>query len=300
MVAVAIVAICAGAAALTPHHWLPPAVDALRWVVGFGLVSRLERFVFESLDHTTSDVPISGDALAWEAVSRCAPPGFERARKQVDPARPDVETTFVRMDTEALRLRLHRGGAPPTDSVAAFNGAFQIDHGRFGLRTGGVSHVTPRQGAGTLGVDADGRVKLWTWTSEDAEDQWVDLRQNLQLLLDTTRTPAVLEKMTLVADGRTEQIGLAPTRRSGVCLDGHWLVYVWSRRATAATLGRAMEEAGCTRGLHLDSNAFHTRFEFLDGCVELAAPEMTDGPRGRFRSPQSRDFFTVARPQADP
>jgi hypothetical protein len=285
-------------AALTPHHWVPPAVDALRWAVGFGPVSRLQRVVFDALDDKSPGGQERAVKLLWGPPPGCvdAGVGFDVARAAVDVERPDVQTTFVRMDLSRLRLGLRNGGVAPDTAVAAFNGAFQIDHGRFGLRAQGATVVPAVPGAATLAVDANGDVRLWTWGESDLDTDWQDLRQNLQLLLDQDREPAVLTEMTLVADGRTERIGAAPTRRSGVCLTDRALVYVWSRRATAATLGRAMEVAGCRTGLHLDANAFQTRFEFLGpGCAQIAAPAMTDGPAGRYRKHQKREFFVVGK-----
>lgn len=282
------------AAVPTAHLWLPATVDAVRSVVGFGPISRLERAVYEALDTRQPANPTEVQLL-WSPPPACAHrTTMEVAHATVDPERPDVTATFVRMDLQRLRPVVMASGIPPSGAVAAFNGAFQRDHGRFGLRVDGNTLVPATIGAATLAVDGQGQTRLWAWTGDDTEGAWTDLRQNLALLYDRDRTPRVLSELTLIADGREEKIGLAPTRRSGVCIDGDALIYVWSKRATAATMAAAMEIAGCERGMHLDANTFHTRFEFLDGdCAHPAAPDMTDGPAGRYLRAQDRDFFAL-------
>lgn len=284
-----------GTAYATTHLWLPGTVDLVREAVGFGAMNRLQETVFGVLDDQVEPVEVSAITLDWTTPLRCGATGLQVAHAALDPTRPDVNTTLVRADLTVLRLGLHASGVAPGQAVAAFNGAFQRDHGRFGFRVAGATLVPPVEGAATLGVAEDGQVRLWTWGPGDLAEDWLHLRQNLQMLYDRSRDPAILPALTLVADGRTETVGAAPTRRSGVCLRGDELVYVWSKRATAATLALGMEAAGCERGMHLDSNAFHTRFEFLDGdCAEPASPAMTDGPPGRYFRAQRRDFFSLA------
>ncbi len=119
--------------------------------------------------------------------------------------------------------------------------------------------------------------------------------------------------MALIAHGREEHIGHSPTRRAGLCLRApHTLMFFWTLRAQAGSLAKAMVAAGCDRGMHLDLNAFHTGWEFVDlreatqdkqgawsgFCAQRLHPRMTDRPPGRHLQPQERDFFVLrARPK---
>ncbi len=282
------------------HAWIPGAVDTVRSVTGFQFINNLETHVSLAMDQRRdAGAGVSTVDLSWEHPTHCIDDGsrvaFTVARAAIDPSRPDVETTFIAMNMTLLRLHIMPGGTVPVGAVAAFNGAFQAEHGRFGLRSSDQTHIPALVGAATIAVHANGRPRLFSWGPDDRESDWVGLRQNLDLLLDTSRSPPVLGELTLMADGARQSIGHAPIRRSGLCTkDRDTIVYVWSKRATARTLGDAMVAAGCARGMLLDANTFHTRFEYLgQDCVGLGAPEMTDGPPGRFLSSQARDFFSL-------
>ncbi len=230
-------------------------------------------------------------------------------RLRADPARPDVVTELLALDLRRLRVHVipgsdddGGGGLWPEawrgEVVAAFNGGFQPGHGAFGLVT--PAHVVraPLDGAATLALDEQGRAWMGAWTPRQAP-RAVELRQNLQLLLDDGH---VEPQLWLLADGRREVIGHSATRRSGLCLTpGGALLYLWTPRGRAQELGEAMLAAGCERGMHLDLNAFQTGFEWLDaeaGCAQRAAPAMTDHREGRWLEAQRRDFFVVtARPE---
>jgi hypothetical protein len=85
------------------------------------------------------------------------------------------------------------------------------------------------------------------------------------------------------------------------------LLYFWTLRGEARALRDAMTAAGCTQGMHLDLNAFHTGLEFLDlrgaqrspqgawegACTRRMHPRMSDRPPGRHLSGSARDFFVV-------
>jgi hypothetical protein len=282
------------------HTWIPGAVDTVRSVTGFKFIHDIETQVYEAMDQRRdAGASVGTIDLRWEHPTECLNEdsrlAFMVARAALDPVRPDVETSFIAMDMTRLRLHIMQGGTVPAGAVAAFNGAFQTEHGRFGLRSSDQTQIPARLGAATIAVRANGSTRLFAWGTDDHESDWVGLRQNLDLLLDASRSPPVLEELTLIADGARQSIGRAPIRRSGLCTkDRDTIVYVWSKRATARTLGDAMVAAGCAQGMLLDANTFHTRFEYLGrDCVWLGAPEMTDGPPGRFLSSQTRDFFSV-------
>ena len=262
----------------------------------------------------------------WEAFDAPCPQGaapregaMVRADLRVDPRRPDVEVSLVAMDMRRLELRLMpgdaggpegsaggpAGGAIPQGDlgalVAAFNGGFQRQHGGFGLVHQRATLLEPLKGAATLATGPRGRLWMGSWQGPGEGVDVVDLRQNLQLLVEDG---AINPDLWLVADGRRETIGHSATRRSGLCVRPPFtLIYLWTLRGQAESLGRAMIVAGCARGMHLDLNAFHTRFEALrvldDGqsCEARLHPAMTDGPPRRYLSPQRRDFFALlARP----
>ena len=229
-----------------------------------------------------------------------------RAQLRVDGQRPDVTVTLLAMDMRRLRLRLRPGtdvggsGALPSGAgplVAAFNGGFQTTHGDFGLVTSGRVWVPPSAGSATLAVRPDGRLWMGLWR-QGLELGGLELRQNLQPLLQGTH---IQPQLWLMDEGRREILGHSPTRRSGLCVRAPFtLIYVWTHRGSAEALGRAMLAAGCSVGMHLDLNAFHTRFEALAQpeaaavCAERLHPRMTDGPFPRYLTAQSRDFFVLS------
>lgn len=258
---------------------------------------------------------ISAPALEREGIWSPVSPGclrgkdarsLVRTRLRVDPERPEMAVEIVGVDLTHNALHLVPGsdlegsGDIPEhlkeETVMAFNGGFQHQHGAFGVGTEGRELIPLQEKSATLTIDEAGRVWMGAW-EEAAGRGWRQARQNLQLLLEEGE---VRPKLWLMADGRRETIGHSVTRRSGVCVRGpRSFFYLWTLRGRARELGLAMKALGCSRGMHLDLNAFHTTLEFLNfqgqTCSERLSPRMNDVPAGRYLRPQKRDFIVVTR-----
>jgi hypothetical protein len=267
---------------------------------------------------------------AWEAVAypwlkrlaipnaaglAAAPPYFYRTTVRPDPDRPYAKVLVVAMDMRQLELNMEAGvedpkpltgnrgaGKIPRDPkilnrvVAAFNGAFKTTHGEYGMMVNRRVLLPPKAGGATLVVTADRRVGMGTWgASTDVPPDLISFRQNLEPLVEDGR---------LFPSGRTQWGWQLPgtsmmTERSGVCVTASGqLRYLWGDEVSAVTLGKAMNSAGCTYGMHLDMNPHHTGFVFAsvrsyankDYDVKLLTPEM-EITAERYLEWSPKDFF---------
>ncbi len=266
-----------------------------------------------ALDGAAAD----GEGLWSAASSRCrSDAAMVRTTLRVDPERPDIDVIMVSMDLRRLGVGFVPGRAdggpeagrlPPERApsiVATFNGGFQTPHGGFGMGVQGQEVVAALDAMATLVSDKEGRLWAGQWPPPEGVEPWW-WRQNLPPLWDGQ---TIRDRPTIEVKGRRELIGHSITRRSGVCVRPPFeLVYMWTLRGRALALGRAMEAAGCAWGMHLDTNAYHTSFEFVDlgqatrdgegrwsgACTERLTPRMKDNPPGRYLKPHDRDFFYV-------
>jgi len=259
-----------------------------------------------------------------------APSPLFRTFVRPDPERPYARAHLVVIDTTRLELGLRGGyedprprtgppgsGHVPDDPrvfrriVATFNGAFKTTHGSYGMKAEGRVLVPPTPGAATLRIDPDGDVGMGAYEPARASTVPGDglefaqaYRQNLDLLLEDDR---------LLPTGRLDWGdhligGSVVAERSGVCVrgDGH-LVYAWSEEATARSLARAMQMAGCVRGMHLDMNPGHCTFaahrirsfQPLAADGRLLSPAMKASAT-RYLRWSPKDFFYLAYRDAFP
>jgi hypothetical protein len=251
------------------------------------------------------------------AVGGEAPPYFYKTWIAPDQQRPYAKVLVVAMDTRQLELGMEGGvedpkpltGAPskgriPRDPdvlsrvVGAFNGAFKTTHGAYGMMVDRRVLLPPKPGAATLAVTDAGRIGMGSWRAGAATPpEIVSFRQNLDPLVeDGTLNPA----------GRTiwgfQLAGTSVlTERSGACVTraGH-LLYLWGDDLAGPTLGKAMIQAGCAYGMHLDMNPHHTGFVFLNVRdaskrqydTRLLTPQMSILPE-RYLEWSPKDFFYV-------
>ena len=230
---------------------------------------------------------------------------------RVDAERPYERTELFAFDTRRLSLHFVGGTRHPRSTtgargtgripdparghlVAAFNGAFKVEHGRFGAVEGGTVLVPPSTGLATVAIDEKGRAAFGEWDATRFGAPWFDLRQNLR---------------PLVADGRVNprsvrdwgevvaRLDEARTPRSAIGLtEEGLLVYAWSSATSARLLGEAMVRAGVRFAMHLDMNPGHTGVElYRPGSAGevLASPgtEAMDFRRRRWLDVEARDFF---------
>lgn len=245
------------------------------------------------------------------------PPYFYTTTIRPDARRPYAKVLIVAMDMRQLELDMEAGvedpkpltgaqgaGKIPRDPkilrrvVAAFNGAFKTTHGEYGMMVNKRVLLPPQPHAATVLVTDDMRVGLGSWGESKKIPAGVrSYRQNLEALVEDGRVSP---------SGRTQWGWQLPgtsmfTERSGLCMTepGH-LYYVWGDELSADTLGRAMLQAGCTYGIHLDMNPHHTGFVFAsvrdasvkERDVELLSPQMGIQP-ARYLEWSRKDFFYV-------
>lgn len=259
-----------------------------------------------------------------DKASDKVPPPFARTFVRPDETRPYAEVLLVAMDMRQLDLAMEAGsedpkpltGAPGTGRiprdpaiagrvVAAFNGAFKTEHGRYGMMVNRRVLLPAQPGAASVAVLKDGRVAMGSWPASPdltgVDDvpagAVVSFRQNLDPLVDQGKVnPSGRGLWGFTLPGTSAQ-----TERSGLCVTGAGhLIYAWGDDVSATTLAKAMKAAGCTYGMHLDMNPHHTGFLFTaieDARArkyrsELLSDQMEIN-RERYVEYSAKDFFYV-------
>lgn len=245
------------------------------------------------------------------------PPYFYRTWVKPDPKRPYVQVQIVALDMRQLELNMEGGvedprpltgaksfGRIPRDPeilsrvVGAFNGAFKTTHGAYGMMVNRRVLLPPKPGAATVVLTEDHRVGMGAWgKSEEIPENLLSFRQNLDpLILDGKFNPTGRLQWGFQLAGH----GVL-TERSGICITkpGYFL-YFWGDDLSGITLGKAMVQAGCIAGMHLDMNPKHTGFVFAgirdiekkDYDVQLLSPQMGILPE-RYVEWSPKDFFYI-------
>lgn len=158
--------------------------------------------------------------------------------------------------------------------VAAFNGGFQALHGEFGMMADGVVYLPPKPYASTVFAMKDGSTGFGTWPkSEEVPDDVLSFRQNLTAVIqDGKHNPYA----------RTWWGGTPPdwedrvhSTRTGICMTTEGFVaYFYGNEIDEAPLARAMLQARCTYGIHLDMNPGHTGLEFYRAAPTGSLPAL--------------------------
>ncbi len=233
---------------------------------------------------------------------------------RVDADRPYERTELFAFDMRRLSLHFVGGTRHPRSTtgargsgripdqarhhlVAAFNGAFKVEHGRFGAVEAGTVLVPPQMGLATVAIDARGRAAFGEWDAARFSAPWIDLRQNLRSLVANGEVnPSKVrdwgEVVSTLDEART------PRSAVGLTADGV-LVYAWSGATSARLLGEAMQRAGVRFAMHLDMNPGHTGVELYksakDGLVSEPGTAAMDFRRRRWLEVEARDFFYLRR-----
>ncbi len=218
-----------------------------------------------------------------------APAYFYTTFFRPDPARAYSEVHLVALDMRQLELGMEAGfedpkpltgppgnGRLPRDSdlqnriVATFNGAFKTTHGKYGMMVDRRVLLPPVPGGATVTVSEDRRVGLGSWPQEtDIPADIVHFRQNLDPLVeDGVANPTGRYIWGWQISGTSVM-----TQRTALCVTkaGH-LYYAFGPEIDGPTLGKALRQAGCSYGMHLDMNPGHCGFVFTD-IVDMRAKE---------------------------
>jgi hypothetical protein len=215
------------------------------------------------------------------AGSEKPPSYFYRTSIRPDSKRPYSEVLLIAMDMRQLELGMQAGYedpkptiGPPGDGrlpeeptkyrrvVATFNGAFKTTHGAYGMMVNNRVLLPPVKGGASVVVTDSGEVGMGSWPdSFEIPKNIVSFRQNLDPLVeDGVANPTGRNLWGWQLEGESVM-----THRSALCVTsaGH-LYYAWGDEIDGATLGKALRQAGCSYGIHLDMNPAHTGFVFMD------------------------------------
>jgi hypothetical protein len=252
------------------------------------------------------------------ADHRHEPPAyFYQTFIRPDSKRPYSKVQLIAMDMRQLELGMEAGFEDPkpltgppgggrlpreqsvTDRiVATFNGAFKTTHGKYGMMVNERVLLPPVPGGATVTVTDDHRVGLGSWPqSEEIPENLVSFRQNLDPLVeDGVANPTGRYIWGWQLSGKS-----VLTQRTALCVTpaGH-LYYAFAPEIDGPTLGKALRQAGCNYGMHLDMNPGHCGFVYTDIAdlkakrftLKTAHPEMSLPP-DKFVRWSAKDFFYV-------
>ena len=251
------------------------------------------------------------------ATAQRPPAYFYTTFIRPDKDRPYSEVMLIAMDMRQLELGMEAGfedpkplTGPPGNGrlprekpvldrvVATFNGAFKTTHGKYGMMVNRRVLLPPVPGGATVTVNQNGRVGLGSWpTSTAIPKEMVSFRQNLDPLVeDGVANPTGRYIWGWQLSGTSVM-----TQRTALCVTaaGH-LYYAFGPEIDGPTLGKALRQAGCSYGMHLDMNPGHCGFVFTDIAdlrakefnLKKAHPAMKMDPAKYVRW-SAKDFFYV-------
>jgi hypothetical protein len=240
---------------------------------------------------------------------------------------PDPERTYAELFVFALdlsRLKVHAvagsvepksaeseptvarpGVIPEADRerlVAAFNGGFKAEHGRFGMMVDGTELLAPRPTSCTFAAEQGGGLTIKRWTAlKNQAPRFAWWRQTPGCMVEGGALHPGLSADDSKNWGATLE-GKTVIRRSAVGLskDGHTLFVGISNSTTARALATGMQHAGAVDVAQLDVNFSFPRFLLYrntEGTGELSAFGAVKGQlyqRDEYLGHAStRDFFYV-------
>lgn len=196
--------------------------------------------------------------------------------------------------------KLARAGRIPRDAegalLAAFNGGFKTQHGKFGARSEGVTLVSPRPHQCTLGQTRDGELVLGTYKDLENADELSWLRQTPGCMVEDGKIHPQLVSDTNTNWGATLDGGTVIRRSAlGLSEDGATLYIGISNDTTARALALGMQAAGAHTVAQLDVNYAYPKFVLYDESQAGLTPRsLAEGfvmHDSQYLRPEARDFF---------
>jgi hypothetical protein len=249
-------------------------------------------------------------------------PSLYRTMLHPDPARAYAELFVFALDLSKLDVRAVAGSVEPKSDdrrskfgrpgvvpeadrpklLAAFNGGFKAEHGRFGMMVNGRELLAPKPQSCTVAATRDGTLRIGTWAAleSDASDL-VWWRQTPGCMFENGVLHPGLRSPDTKNWGATLD-GNTVIRRSAVGLssDGKTLFVGISNSTTARAMAFGMKHAGAVTVAQLDVNFSFPRFLVYQPdpeTGELAALGAVKGllyePDEYLRHASTRDFFYV-------
>ncbi len=204
--------------------------------------------------------------------------------------RPDKERSFaivsvVQINTKLLGVGSVAGTKEPGGSlgnfgtgiipqnildngslVAAFNGGFLYNDGKYGMITGDKTYAPLKNNTGTFAAYKDGSVKIFNYTGDNLGKNVVFARQNGPLIIDnnneTTLTPAEYKTIRgTIYNGKKIIPNGTFTYRSGIGVtETGNLLYAVGNNLSPTSLADALQMAGAKSAIQLDINPSHIHF----------------------------------------
>ena len=260
----------------------------------------------------------------WKPLGE-SPPGGAAALLYTALIHPHVSSRFITLSLVAIDLTRARiefvpgvddvvrqqvpfvpGLVPERDRaglVAAFNGGFMPQHGRWGMRVGETTLLPPREPGCTIALTAADRVEIRSWPAlASRSGELRALRQTPPCLLEEGEVhPDLIAGRERAWAGHTP--GIVTRRRSalGVSKDGKTLLYALGVECSPKLLATGLRAAGAASAAQLDINWNWTRFLLFAADsngkprVTTTLAEVDHTKRDYVEAASKRDFFYVVR-----
>jgi hypothetical protein len=262
----------------------------------------------------------------WVAIAvpdvPSAPPTLFKTLLHPDKNRSWAEVFVVAMDARTIELHMLAGTKEPIATepeaegmvrpgvipkehhdlvLAAFNGGFKTEHGKYGMRVNGITLIAPRTDVCALALYSDSSIRIGSWSKlAPQEKDMVFWRQTPACMyeegvLHPNLRAGAEKKWGSTLDGETV------IRRSaiGVSADGSFLYMAISNNTTATAIADGLHHAGAAAVAQLDVNFSYPKFVLFEkgSASERQATALADGfefSTDEFiRQPSRRDFFYV-------
>jgi hypothetical protein len=306
-------------------RWTPPVAEPLT-AVATEAAGALVTFHPASVGPFSSKWHAPGDG-DWVPIAdprhASAPPLMFKTLLHPDVNRSWADLFVVAVSLEHAQLHARAGtGEPRSDNgvpavprpgrvapddvrllLAAFNGGFMAEHGRYGMRVDGVNLLKPRAKSCTVVGYTNDSVQIATWdTVQDSEGRMRWFRQTPACMYENNTMHVGLRQPETRLWGATLD-GDTVIRRSAIGLDeSRRVLFVGiSNNTTARALAEGMHHAGAVDVAQLDVNWSYPKFLlYRQGDKgELVAVAPVDGFEfhpGEYVSKSAyRDFFYLTR-----
>jgi hypothetical protein len=267
------------------------------------------------------DVASAPPQIGWQAYgpARGRAPLLARALIMVDSQRSYAGVALVRMDLSQLQLHMmagfiepaHPSGIdelipdlgmiPPADQgrlIAAFNGGFKAVHGHYGMMLDQITLLPPVDGAATVSLYEDGRVRIGAWGREIVPSPgMLAFRQNCPPLIEQGQLNPGVATNARKAWGLTNNADITWRTGVGLSQDGRFLIYAVGNGTSVEFLAQALQDAGAYNALQLDINQYYSHFVTYspdpagNGLVAQRLLDQMINIPGLYLTPNPRDFF---------
>ncbi len=261
-------------------------------------------FGLHNISPILRNYPVQGEGV-WETVKTYADTILvAKTFLRVDPQRPTIEVTLVKMNMNELHLHLvpEKGKIPSKVTqggklIAAFNGGFQKKDGYYGFIIGNQTYLPLKNNLATLVIPNHGSPKIIRFDGNRFNLNLIEaIRQNCPMLIEngviTTSLPAWTAEswgLTITNSMYTWRSGLGITRNGN-------LIYAAGPSLTPETLAEALQKAGAINAMQLDINFPWSRFSvftYRNGVIHGKPINPQMEPNSQYFTGYNKDFFYI-------